>query len=360
MVVGGYPPDLGGVETHVSALAEALTRHEVKVDVLTHARVSTPTHGSCTDETGVVVRRFPLTIPAQHYQISLPLWRFLRAHQRDYDIVHTHSYHSFSATGALGLIRGARAVVTPHYHGTGHTKARAQLHHVYRPLAGRLMGRARQIIAVSEPEKQLLLQHYPRLAERITVVPNAVHLAPLQAAAMLTKPIPDSVLVVGRLESYKRVDRIIRAVAQLPESVRLTVVGAGPERDNLARLALESGAQQRVRLLGRVDDAELSRLLVESHVLASASEHEAFGMSVVDGIAAGAVSVASDIPAHRDLRGVIGRDAPLILAAATDEAFADALAAGLRTRRRAVAEIQVPLWDQVARDTLSVYQGALR
>lgn len=57
-------------------------------------------------------------------------------------------------------------------------------------------------------------------------------------------------IAVGHLIPEKGMDVAIRAVAQLPPRVVLWIVGEGPERENLLRLAQELGVGDRVELLG--------------------------------------------------------------------------------------------------------------
>ena len=44
--------------------------------------------------------RFPKTVPATNFQMSVPLWRTLNQEQHRYDVVHLHSYHSVCGLGA--------------------------------------------------------------------------------------------------------------------------------------------------------------------------------------------------------------------------------------------------------------------
>lgn len=80
---------------------------------------------------------------------------------------------------------------------------------------------------------------FPR--EKIFIAHNAVSAppsfrVPLRAATF--DPCP-SVLFIGRLQSRKRVDRLLRACAELESKPRLVIVGDGPEREVLQSLAKE-------------------------------------------------------------------------------------------------------------------------
>lgn len=61
------------------------------------------------------------------------------------------------------------------------------------------------------------------------------------------------VLFVGKLLSQKRVDLLVRAAVHLSADHWFTVIGDGPEKENLQRLAIEHGANN-IKFLGRIVD----------------------------------------------------------------------------------------------------------
>ena len=155
VVTSAYHPDVGGVETHTRRLCAALTAAGDRVDVLTQH----PT-GSRESIDGVLVRRFPLTVASPNYRFSLELWRWLRRHATRYDVLHAHSYHALAALPAAVTNR-TPLVFTPHYHGTGHSRLRAALHPIYRPVGRRIVARSSRIICVTRAERDLLVRDFP-------------------------------------------------------------------------------------------------------------------------------------------------------------------------------------------------------
>ncbi len=69
-------------------------------------------------------------------------------------------------------------------------------------------------------------------------------------------PYGATVLSVGRLETIKRVDLLIRAVARSDRATAV-IVGDGPESARLNELAADLGVSHRVDFRGRVSDADL-------------------------------------------------------------------------------------------------------
>jgi glycosyltransferase involved in cell wall biosynthesis len=84
------------------------------------------------------------------------------------------------------------------------------------------------------------LYHPPRLRPRLTPGPYGNY-----------------VLSVGRIESVKRVDLVVRAMAAVAPGIRLMVAGDGTQRANVERIAEEQGVTGRVTFLGSVDDDAL-------------------------------------------------------------------------------------------------------
>lgn len=349
VVTGAYHPDVGGVETHCRRLCAALAEAGDQVEVLTQ-------HATAAEDTvdGVLVRRFPLTVAAPNYRFSLGLWHWLRAHAARYDVLHAHSYHALAALPAA-LTNRTPLVFTPHYHGTGHSRLRAALHPIYRPVGRRIVARAGRLICVTRAERELLVRHFPRAADRIVVIPNGTDPAQVE-------PAPEKeprILCVGRLERYKRVDRVIRAMVHLPADHRLDVVGAGPARVELEQLAARLDLDRdRVCFHGRLpDDAFRSRMAAAAAAV-SASGHEAFGMAVADALNAGIPTVASFIPAHRELAAMAGPGVPLWLVNPDDEAaLVDALRVAAGTPRPVYGRSALPSWSDVVLATREVYES---
>jgi glycosyltransferase involved in cell wall biosynthesis len=104
------------------------------------------------------------------------------------------------------------------------------------------------------------LYHPPHLADRLTAGDYG-----------------DYVLSVGRLETVKRPQLLIEAIAQVGRAVRLRVVGDGSQRANLEALTDRLGVADRVEFLGPVADAALLELYAGAGSVAYAPFDEDFG-----------------------------------------------------------------------------------
>ena len=102
-------------------------------------------------------------------------------------------------------------------------------------------------------------------------------------------------IFVGRLIREKGVHLLLEALSRLPEEIRVhaTVVGFGPEYDNLRARAEELGLEARVDFLGKRMD--VSQLLEKADFFVHpATLQEGFGITLVEAMAAGKPCIASN------------------------------------------------------------------
>jgi len=334
MVTPGFPPQLGGVETMVGHLADELAHAGNPVTVYAQ-RPRGVTYPPTRD---YEVYRFVDWVGHPEFPVAPGLLRQLWRDAPAMSVLHAHSFHAAPAMMAA-TVPQVPLVFTPHFHAVGHTRLAELVHLAYDPLAKLLFRRATRVTCVSHAEADLLLQRYPNVESRLSVVPLAVDTHALTTANPIDVDDP-VVLVVGRLEPYKNVDLVVRAFAALhqktraaagrntrqgvrqgtrlhsrPDSrrdARLVVCGGGSQVDPLRRLVAELGMADRVDVLGPVSDANVRRWQATAHVTVSASTREAFGLVVLEGAVAGSRVIASDIPAHREVRQLLGPDAERI------------------------------------------------
>jgi glycosyltransferase involved in cell wall biosynthesis len=210
----------------------------------------------------------------------------------------------------------------------------------------RVLRSAHSVIAVSEftaSELETLLR-LPR--EKIHVVPNAV-----DATFSPDGPRADGdyVLAVGTLEPRKNLARAIEAAVRI--GVDLRVVGAPGWGGVEAR-----GAN--VTWLGSVDDDELACQYRGALCVVYPSVYEGFGLPVLEAMACGAAVVTSAGGAMAEVAG----DAAVLV----DPLDVGAIAAGMETaiasrealRPRGIERAHGFSWDEAARLTQAVYEGA--
>jgi glycosyltransferase involved in cell wall biosynthesis len=167
---------------------------------------------------------------------------------------------------------------------------------------------------------------------------------------------PQRVAYMGRLESYKRVDVLLRAMARLKDrfpAAEVLVIGRGAARPALEKLADEIGLGDRVRFAGFVSNAERDSLLANCRVCVCASEKEGWGLTVIEANRVGTPVVASDAPGLRD--SVRDGQTGLLAPYGDVDAFADAIGRlleddelALRMSREALRWSDHFDWDRAA------------
>ncbi|HJR34233.1 MAG TPA: glycosyltransferase [Gemmatimonadales bacterium] len=131
-----------------------------------------------------------------------------------------------------------------------------------------------------------------------------------EPALSAAKGAPLTLLSVSRLVAHKNHALILRAAARLSAQPLVRILGAGPEAENLRRLAQSLGV--RLELPGGwASDAAIHAAYREASVLVCPSRFEGFGLTPLEGLAMGLPVIASDIPPHREFLGdAVGYFAP--------------------------------------------------
>ncbi|HEV7523773.1 MAG TPA: glycosyltransferase family 4 protein [Acidimicrobiia bacterium] len=217
--------------------------------------------------------------------------------------------------------------------------------------------RRSQIVTLSESSKSEIRSKLRLPESRITVVPPGIDSAFSPSGPRESSPL---VAAVGRLVPVKRFDRLVEALASVKAHVpglRAVIVGEGAERDALERQIAELGATDWISLPGHVDDATLLALYRRAWVLASASAHEGWGMTITEAAACGTPAVATRIAGHSDavVDGTTGVlvDDQAGLTAALDRVLTDD---DYRARlgKNALEHAARFTWSATARGTLEV------
>ncbi|MGA3136308.1 MAG: glycosyltransferase [Terracidiphilus sp.] len=298
-----YAPWIGGVEMVVQNIAEGL---QAFPDVHCEVLVCRDRGASITEYVnGVRVTRVASLGTAMSMPVS-PSFPFRLAKMASqFDIVHVHTPFplAFFCDWDTVKANGTRLVV--HYHSDIIRRLQRTIVSSLWGLESRFLKSADRIVVTSEG----LLNSSRTLAtfrDKCRVIPLFMDLRTVETPSEQEKSsarrrygVTDSdhvVLFAGRLVYYKGVEYFIDAVREL--DVQVLIAGEGPLRQTLQKRLESLGLQHRVKLLGRVSDAELSSLysLADLFVLPSTQPSEAFGLVQLEAMAHGLPVVNTNLP----------------------------------------------------------------
>jgi glycosyltransferase involved in cell wall biosynthesis len=291
IVTGIFPPDFGGPATFVPRIAEALVKrgHEVHVitlsDTLEHSGTVYPFAVTC------IRRQSPRLIRV--CRVVRQLIRFGR--KVDVIFVNGLAFESAIAkfiigkpvvqkiVGDLAWERATQNGWTISQFDAFQTEVSGWKVELLKCLQRWWVRKADRIVVPSNHLRSTV-QRWGVAGERITTVFNGVE--PGKRRRGGEHSTCTRIITIARLVKLKRLDLIIEAVAQLP-GVELVIVGDGPERAPLIRLANELKVRGRVRFTGQIAHSEIPGLLTQCQLFVLASTHEGLPHAVLEALSAG-------------------------------------------------------------------------
>jgi len=300
-----YYPVLGGVEEVVKQYSERLASRGHQVEVFTGNSASPSLCELSADEqvNGVRVIRSrtfhtPIDALSPVPAIVPKLWRSVA------DIYHLHAnkYFTTDAAALICRLKGRPFVFSPHAGTFGNTL----LGVLHNNTIGRWALSARVVICVSEYERSLIANSGIPV-RRLEVIPNGVDTSAFAqptsfnffgSLGLAGRP---AVFYLGRLSAHKGLDTLFEAARKIIDRDNDPVfVLAGPDggvRKQLQRRMEKYGLQGRIVLAGKITEEEKISALQNAAVFCLPSFSEAFGIVVVEAMAAGCPVVVSDVMA---------------------------------------------------------------
>ena len=239
---------------------------------------------------------------------------------------------------------------------------------------------ADRVLAItSQVADELVDRGVPR--ERIAIAPNAVDTKrflplPEDNHYKNAKGIEQSVPVIGfagSLVQYEGLDLLIQASERLgADGVdhQLIIAGSGPAETELRKLA-KASPNARVRLLGRLPQSEIPRLMSTFDIVACPRHSQVITELVsplkpLESFSAGIATVLSDVAPNVDLAGPSDSPRAVLFKAGDVHSLTDVLRELILNpdkrselgRRARLWTLQNRTWKSVARDMISAHEVA--
>jgi glycosyltransferase involved in cell wall biosynthesis len=302
----------GGGERHLCDLARGLKErgHELFFVLVKGSPLLERLKAVAEENVFTLPLRDALDLPS-----ALHLARIARENR--VDIIHAHVARDYTlAAFATRRARSARLVIT---------------RHVLFPLSSAhrfALSNVSRVIAVSDAVARSLRARKIFDDDRVRVVANGIDVRRFERARTeheQTRPEfertrdesgrdstrrPLRVGIVGELSVVKSQEDFLRAAALISErfgeAVEFVIVGddasrGGEYRARIERLIAELQLSKRIKLVGRLGEDEVPRLLASLDLFVSASRSEAFGMAMVEAMACGVPVVATATEGAREI-----------------------------------------------------------
>lgn len=313
VLLENYYPSIGGVETQTKLIIENLVRKGMRFIILT--RRYSQSLPEVERGAGITIFRIPPMGEGdifKKWQMLIPAFMFLVRLRKEYDIIFVPGFNAlgisaslvarifskrcvFRAVSNLGELSGAHSLLA--------LKKRSLSPFILFLkfvlwLKKKLLQKADEFVATTKELEEDFLSNGVE-PEKIVRIPNGVNTAIYHPVSLEDKltirqklSIPINkviVMYVGRLERLKGVTLLLkiwpRVVNNCPEA-HLYLVGPGGDcEDELKESAHSQGISRDVTFTGGVGNVH--EYLKAADIFTSASEYEAFGISVIEALACG-------------------------------------------------------------------------
>ena len=228
----------------------------------------------------------------------------IKKYLKKYDIVHVHLFPAQYWAVVAKKISGAdtRLIFTEH-----NTTNRRLENPLLRRIDKVLYRYYTRTVCITPEIKDILVRHTGLPGQHFPVIKNGVDLHQIHRAEKMPKheihpslSEEDTLLIqVAGFRPQKDQPTLIRAMARLPERVKLLLVGDGVNRAECEALVASLNLEGRVLFLGIRTD--VARLLKTADIVVLSSHYEGLSLSSIEGMASGKPFLASDVPGLQEI-----------------------------------------------------------
>lgn len=319
MLTWEYPPRIvGGISRHCFELSKALARNDVDITIITLEFPGAPFHENIN---GVEVYRVKVEIGNPNFLTWVLLFNHfmekMAGHifwsKNEFDLIHVHDWLTCPVGISLKHTLNRKLILTMHSTEVGRssgihtpdsvTKDSIEWWGTYE---------ASKIIAVSNSLKNEIINHFKLPLEKVVTIPNGVDFQRFQRYVdkkgvrnRFGINIWDKVIIcIGRLTYQKGFQYVIYAMPKILESfpnTRLIIIGDGYYRNELERIAWETGVRDKVIFTGFVSDEDIVNILKSGDIMIVPSLYEPFGITALEGMASGIPVIVSNVGGLREI-----------------------------------------------------------
>ncbi|NLU94416.1 glycosyltransferase [Chitinophaga sp. Ak27] len=294
-----YYPEKGGIETVMFDITEGMNKRGISCDVLC---ANTTNRYELTEINGYKVHRAARAAKLLSTSISPDYVRLLKKIVGQYDIIHVHLPDPLANLALFrSNLEGKKVIV--HWHSDIVNAKQMLVLPLYRPLQNWLLKRAEAIVCTTKPYMDASTE-LSQFVDKCVIIPIGIDVSHFQSdddklLAEMTHKFHGKKVVfsLGRHVYYKGFEHLIRAAALLDDNTVILIGGEGQLTPAYRLLIKELGLDNKVFLVGRIPQDQLSAYfrLCKVFCLPSNKRSEAFGVVLLEAMFYGKPIVATNI-----------------------------------------------------------------
>ncbi|PWJ56726.1 glycosyltransferase involved in cell wall biosynthesis [Dyadobacter jejuensis] len=247
-------------------------------------------------------------ISSVYREFSVPMYRYLKAHIQDYDVIHMHGIWHFGSLAPFLIPNKAIKVITIH----GLLDKWALAHHQWKKdlvtflYQKSILAKADLIQINNTDEEQDVIRYLGERPKNLKIIPNGMKLEeyqnlPQKGAFRKRHGLGADqkvLLFMGRLNVKKGLDLLLPAFLKIHQQVpEATLILAGPD-DGYEKTTREFISQHqlegKVKLVGMLTDTLKKEALADADLFLLPSYSEGFSIAVLEAMTSGVPALVSD------------------------------------------------------------------
>ncbi|MGB2222471.1 MAG: WecB/TagA/CpsF family glycosyltransferase [Neptunomonas phycophila] len=319
-IVRQYSPAVGGLEGFVKSLVAEQRQQGLDVEVLTLNRVF---HTDALLPDYEIIDGVPVTRIGFKGSYKYPLAFDVRKKIKGFDIVHVHAVDFF--IDFLSFIRTSKKqkLILSTHGGFFHTQYASTLKTIFFNTVTRFtLKRVDLVLACSNNDFNVFSKIVPK--EKLVLIENGVDTTKFGQSAPVNAE--KNFVFIGRFSNNKRVDLLVELFFKLVKkdpSYQLKIIGKDWDgNETKIRAQIEKhGIESNVAVLTGLSDEAIQSSIESSSFIISASEYEGFGLTLIEGMSAGLIPIASKIPSFEKIISQSGQGALIDFGSVDANAF---------------------------------------
>lgn len=306
IITSHYPPNVGGVESHLKDLVKGLNEHKWDVVVSTYQPLASKIRGKTFEhKKGLEIYRMPwLSFNLFHYLATYPFLEFLflfpglflqsfmilLKKRSMLNVIHCQGLVPTAIGVTLKLFFRKKVISSTHNlyffpKDNLYSKAAKIIFSFSDLVLTPTRGAARELISIGVSSNKIRqFKYWIDLKTFKKIEKNQ--------AKKLTGMEGFSVLFVGRLLETKGIEIIIKLLKNLDEGIKMVIVGSGPMSGKISACL---GENSNLKFLGRIENSKLPLYYSSADLqIVPSIVDEGFGFVVMEALACGTPVLASN------------------------------------------------------------------